>query len=57
VKLTKGKGETLPTVTKSLVHLQNLGIVSGVTGRPRSRVFRYTAYLRILDEGTEPLPR
>jgi Fic family protein len=44
-----------PTIQKSLEHLGRLGIVEEITGQRRGRVYRYTAYLRILDEGTEPL--
>jgi cell filamentation protein, protein adenylyltransferase len=46
-----------PTVQKSLDHLTELGIVKEVTGKRRSRLYEYTRYLRILDEGTEPLRR
>jgi Fic family protein len=44
-----------PTVQKSLDHLQELGIVREKTGKLRSRLYEYTSYLKILDEGTEPL--
>jgi cell filamentation protein, protein adenylyltransferase len=44
-------------VQKSLEHLQELGIVKEITGKPRSRLYEYTSYLKILDEGTEPLRR
>lgn len=46
-----------PTVQKSLDHLTKLGIVKEITGKRRSRLYEYTPYLRILDEGTEPLQR
>ncbi|CCB67858.1 MULTISPECIES: Fic family protein [unclassified Hyphomicrobium] len=46
-----------PTVQKSLDHLTDLGIVQEITGKRRSRLYQYTKYLRILDEGTEPLRR
>ena len=46
-----------PTVQKSLDHLARLGIVKEVTGKRRSRLYEYSRYLRILDEGTEPLRR
>jgi hypothetical protein len=35
--------------------LENLGIVCEIAGRKRERVFAYTRYLAILNEGTEPL--
>jgi Fic family protein len=44
-----------PTVQKSLDHLVALGVVREITGKRRSRIYEYTRYLRILDEGTEPL--
>ena len=46
-----------PTVQKSLEHLQALGIVKEITGKRRSRLYEYASYLKILDEGTEPLRR
>lgn len=44
-----------PTVQKALDRLQKLGIVRETTGQRRRRLYEYTRYLRILDEGTEPL--
>jgi hypothetical protein len=41
----------------ALHRLQGLGLVDEITGRRRNRFYRYTRYLDILDEGTEPLPR
>ncbi len=41
------------TVTSSLKHLEKLGIVTEVTGAKRNRIYRYDAYVRILNEGTE----
>lgn len=46
---------TVPTVTQSLEHLQKLGIAREITGKKRGRIFVYTAYLAILNQGTEPL--
>jgi len=34
--------------------LADLGIARELTGRKRNRVFVYDAYLKILNEGTEP---
>jgi Fic family protein len=48
-------GLSQPTVQKSLDHLARLGIVQEITGKRRSRLYEYSRYLRILDEGTEPL--
>jgi len=33
----------------------SLGLVSEITGRKRGRVFAYTPYLDVLQQGTEPL--
>jgi cell filamentation protein, protein adenylyltransferase len=45
------------TVQNALDRLQTLGIVREITGKRRDRLYEYTRYLQILDEGTEPLPR
>ncbi|MGE0022993.1 MAG: Fic family protein, partial [Hyphomicrobium sp.] len=54
-RLAKKLKLSQPTVQKSLDHLAKLGIVREITGKRRSRVYEYARYLRILDEGTEPL--
>lgn len=46
---------TLPTVTTALAHLATMGIVKELTGKQRNRMFYYTDYLKILEQGTEPL--
>lgn len=51
----RATGVSAPTVTKSLGHMQQLGMLREVTGRQRHRLFAYDAYLAILNEGTEPL--
>ena len=53
VRTAKVIGVSAPTVTKSLDHLRQLGIVKEITGRQRDRVFRYEAYVALLNEGTE----
>jgi Fic family protein len=55
--VAKKLGISQPTIQKSLDHLQKLGIVREITGRRRRRLYEYTRYLKILDEGTEPLRR
>ena len=52
-RTAKTIGISAPTVTKSLEHLRQLGIVKEITGRQRDRVFRYEAYVALLNEGTE----
>lgn len=47
---------SLPTVGKSLEHLIKLEIARELTGKQRHRVFAYSKYLAVLDQGTEPLP-
>lgn len=44
-----------PAVTKAILNLEKLGVVRETTGRRRSRLFVYDAYLKILAEGTEPI--
>ena len=53
----KRLGLSQPTVTSALMHLQDLGIVRESTGRQRGRIFVYGAFLDLLSEGTDPLPR
>ena len=55
-RLGQETGLSAPTVNVALADLEKLGIVAEMTGRKRGRVFGYTAYLRILNEGTTPLP-
>lgn len=51
--LVKTTGLTPATVNKSLAHLERLGIVTELTSRQRGRVFNYTRYIEILNEGME----
>lgn len=48
-------GLTFPTAAKTIDLLTSLGIVHEITGKQRGRVFAYTHYLNILNEGGEPL--
>jgi Fic family protein len=48
---------TAPTVRSAVESLENLGTVREITGKHRDRIYLYDQYVRILDEGTEPLPR
>ncbi len=54
--LTAATQLTPPTVNKTLAHLEQLGIVSELTRKQRGRVFSYTQYIAILNEGMG-LPR
>jgi len=55
-RLVRQTGLSAPTVNLALADLEALGIVGEITGRRRGRVFAYSAYLAILNEGTTPLP-
>jgi len=48
---------TAPTVRSAVESLETLGIVREITGKQRDRIYLYDQYVRILDKGTEPLPR
>jgi Fic family protein len=54
-KATELSNLTFPTAQKALEKLETLGIVREITGKRRGRLFVYDAYLKILEEGTEPL--
>jgi Fic family protein len=48
-------GLSAPTVTSALQKLEALGIVRELTGGNYRRIYGYSAYLDILNEGTEPI--
>lgn len=54
-RLVQQTGLSVPTVNLALVDLGTLSIVTEITGRKRGRVFAYSAYVGILNEGTNPL--
>ncbi|MGD1068427.1 MAG: Fic family protein, partial [Vulcanimicrobiaceae bacterium] len=45
-------GVTQPTADTALQRLVSLGLLREITGRSRNRLYAYTAYLNILQEGT-----
>jgi Fic family protein len=47
-------GTSHQTISAAMRHLQDLGIVTESTGRKRDRVFVYSRYVAILNEGTTP---
>ena len=51
--LVKKTGITPATVNKCLAHLERLGIVRELTSRKRNRLFSYTGYVDIMNQGTE----
>ncbi len=44
---------TQPAVDNAVRALVELGIVGEITGRRRNRIYRYTALMDLLNEGTE----
>jgi len=46
-------GLSEPTVVKALVHLEGLGVLTETTGRPRRKIYVYSEYLDLLNEGTQ----
>jgi Fic family protein len=46
---------TAPTVRSAIASLEDLGIVREITGKRRDRAYIYDRYMKILDEGTEPI--
>jgi Fic family protein len=44
------------TIRTALDNLETLGIIREITGKQRYRIYLYDPYLKILDEGTQPLP-
>jgi Fic family protein len=48
---------SMPTTNAVLGDMERLGLIREVTGKLRGRVFCYEALMKILSEGTEPLPR
>lgn len=48
-------GVSFSTAARGVEALADLGIVREITGKKRARVFAYSAYLDILNEGAEPL--
>jgi len=53
--ITKLCDTTAPTATNALRNLEKLGVVLEVTGKERGRIYAYTKYLEVLDEGTDPI--
>lgn len=52
-RLVDETGITAATVNKSLRRLEDLGIIREITDRKRDRVFCYTGYIDIMNQGTE----
>jgi len=54
-RLVKRTKLTLPTVLKALDILEEINVVTEITGKRRHRIYRYDGYMKVLNEGTEPL--
>lgn len=52
----KRSGLVPNTTTKVMHALESAGLVREITGQKRNRLFCYDRYLKLLSEGTEPLP-
>ncbi len=55
--ISDSTGLSLPTVSTHLEKLCTIGIAVEITGKERDRVYAYSDYLKILSEGTEPIPK
>lgn len=53
-QLVERSGVSFATVNKGLAIMNELGLITEITGGRRNRVFSYSRYLAILSEGTEP---
>ncbi len=55
IKAIQGiSGLSFPAASKATEKLQSLDILEEMTGKKRNRVYRYTDYIAILNEGAEP---
>jgi Fic family protein len=52
---SKRIGLSQPTTTAAIAQLTKLGIVRETTGRKRRKIYVYSEYLKILNEGAEPI--
>jgi Fic family protein len=53
--LATNSGQSFPTASKAVQTLARLGVVQERSGQRRNRIFAYTAYLDVLNEGGAPL--
>jgi len=54
-EIAKEISRTIPAVTSALKRLDELGIVTEITGKKRSRIFVYKRCLSLVGAGTEPI--
>lgn len=55
-KICEMTGLWTTSATTAIHHIEKLGIVKEITGSRRNRIYRYSNYLDVLDEGTEIAP-
>lgn len=54
-QLVEKTGMTAATVNAVLLRLEQLGVVSELSGQQRNRLYSYAAYINLMNQGTEPL--
>jgi Fic family protein len=54
--LANRSGVSFPTAAKAMEALVGEGVARELTGQRRNRVFAYDEYVKVLNEGAEPLP-
>ena len=52
----KKLGVSQPTVRKAIQHMEDLGILKETSNKRRGQLYSYIDYLKILEQGAEPLP-
>ncbi len=52
-KMKKLTGLTTPTIVSAFNQLERLGIVKEISGKQRGRIYAYSAYIGLLNEGVE----
>lgn len=55
-RVTRETGIVPSSASKALKAMTEMGLIKEITGRKRNRLFSYDRYVRVLSEGTEPLP-
>ncbi|HPR53372.1 MAG TPA: Fic family protein [Deltaproteobacteria bacterium] len=50
--IAKVSGLSIPTINTVLKNLAGIGLIREITGQKRSRIFSYSEYIKILNEGT-----
>ncbi len=52
-QLAEKTGLSPATVNSVLLRLEQLGMVTEITGQQRNRLYSYTAYINLMNQGTE----